>query len=649
MNHQNHQRRILFMPLATGLAALLAPPLGAVEVPVRDDSYIELNIPHSPHGYEETLIAETGPDGNSSKAVLLQFRAFPKYLPAGVTANSVSKASLHLWIRSATDRSAKLKISRTDRNWLEYLVTGTAAPAVLTPPTPYLVHQDPINSTAHQWYRADVTNLVKYLLNHPEEAPNLSLQIETTAGKVEFDSQENTGTGHAAFLDITLAGPAGATGPTGAAGPQGPAGPQGLQGPQGPTGGTGPQGATGQTGPQGPTGQTGPQGPIGPAGATGNAVLSGATGPTGTDGIDGDFWLDTSTHLLYGPKADGIWDIFDAVSLVGPQGPTGPQGSQGVQGPIGETGPQGPIGPSGATGETGPTGATGAQGATGATGPIGATGPAGSHAYILVVGKTSDGTSRKLTAPDYTTITAALNDIPAGLYSGGACSARYLIKVLPGVYNERVTMKSCVVIEGTGELFTTITAAGGNDEEESNGTGVRPPSATNATVTGASETELRSLTVANTGGAIYAIGLYNSSASPVMKNVTVTASGGTYYSYGVYNSGSSAPVMTDVTVTATAPGDTSISSGVYVYSVSPVSTLPLVTIKNSTIRSVGGLYFSYSLFVHEEDPSSPIRIQVYSSLLDGDAYGRVSCASTVNANYQPLDSNCYYMPDDRGG
>jgi hypothetical protein len=390
MENKKNQSRILYLPLAGGLAALvLAPAPQAVEVPVRDDSYIELNSPHDPHGYEETLIVEAGPDGNSSKAVLLKLRAFSKYLPAGVTADSVSKATLHLWVSRATDRSAKLKISRTDRNWLEHSVAGASAPAVLTSPPSYLVHLDPINSNVRQWYRVDLTNLVKYLLNHPEEGSNLSMQIETNAGKVEFDSQENTATGHAAFLDITLAGPTGATGP------QGPTGPQGLQGPQGPTGGTGPQGATGDTGPQGPIGATGATGATGPTGATGNAVLNGATGPTGTDGADGDFWLDTSTHLLYGPKTDGIWDIFDAVSLVGPQGPTGaqgptgdtgPQGSQGIQGiqgPTGDTGPQGPTGdtgpqgPTGATGETGPTGATGNAVLSGATGPTGTDGSNG--------------------------------------------------------------------------------------------------------------------------------------------------------------------------------------------------------------------------------------------------------------------------------
>jgi hypothetical protein len=390
MENKKNQSRILYLPLAGGLAALvLAPAPQAVEVPVRDDSYIELNSPHDPHGYEETLIAEAGPDGNSSKAVLLKLRAFSKYLPAGVTADSVSKATLHLWVSRATDRSAKLKVSRTDRNWLEHSVAGASAPAVLTSPPSYLVHLDPINSNVRQWYRVDLTSLVKYLLNHPEEGSNLSMQIETNAGKVEFDSQENTATGHAAFLDITLAGPTGATGP------QGPTGPQGLQGPQGPTGGTGPQGATGDTGPQGPIGATGATGATGPTGATGNAVLNGATGPTGTDGADGDFWLDTSTHLLYGPKTDGIWDIFDAVSLVGPQGPTGaqgptgdtgPQGSQGIQGiqgPTGDTGPQGPTGdtgpqgPTGATGETGPTGATGNAVLSGATGPTGTDGSNG--------------------------------------------------------------------------------------------------------------------------------------------------------------------------------------------------------------------------------------------------------------------------------
>jgi len=242
--------------------------------------------------------------------------------------------------------------------------------------------------------------------------------LNTQTGDVYYKTNSTTWTltgnikgpqGNAGATGAT--GPAGPTGATGAAGPQGPAGPTGatgLTGPAGATGATGPQGpagptgATGLTGPAGATGATGPQGPAGPTGATGAqgpAGATGATGPAGTNGNgvlngnvvpsnfqgnDGDFYINTSTNTIYGPKANGTWP--SGVSLVGPQGaqgPAGPTGATGLTGATGAVGPQGPAGPTGATGLQGPAGATGPQGpagptgATGATGPAGATGPQG--------------------------------------------------------------------------------------------------------------------------------------------------------------------------------------------------------------------------------------------------------------------------------
>jgi hypothetical protein len=133
-----------------------------------------------------------------------------------------------------------------------------------------------------------------------------------------------------------------------------------------------------------------------------NTVLSGAGVPAKTLGIDGDFYIDTKTMNMYGPKKNNSWPL--PVSLRGPQGPAGiagsdgknastssvsagaagaagPQGPAGPAGPKGETGatgPQGPAGPAGSnTGTAGPAGPKGDTGATGAQGPKGDTGAAG--------------------------------------------------------------------------------------------------------------------------------------------------------------------------------------------------------------------------------------------------------------------------------
>ena len=244
-----------------------------------------------------------------------------------------------------------------------------------------------------------------------------------------------------------LTGPAGATGATG---PQGPAGPTGAAGPQGSTGingtavlngsvapsnalgvngdfyintttnelfgpkanGTWPGGVS-LVGPPGPAG--GPAGPQGVAGTNGNSVLNGTVNPNVATGVDGDFYINTLTNEIFGPKSAGVWP--QGVSLVGPsglpgapgpQGPAGAAGPQGVSGangtsvlngnvnPVGAIGmdgdfyintatnelfgpkangawPQGIslVGPSGANGLPGPAGPTGPQGPQGPTGPAG--------------------------------------------------------------------------------------------------------------------------------------------------------------------------------------------------------------------------------------------------------------------------------------
>lgn len=98
----------------------------------------------------------------------------------------------------------------------------------------------------------------------------------------------------------------------------------------------------------GPQGATGPQGPQGIQGIRGNIIHSGSVPPTTgniSNLLDGDYYLDTKTRLLYSYKDS----VFKAEVVLegrqGPQGIQGPQGPQGIQGPIG---PRGPIGEPGA-------------------------------------------------------------------------------------------------------------------------------------------------------------------------------------------------------------------------------------------------------------------------------------------------------------
>ncbi|MGN7787498.1 collagen-like triple helix repeat-containing protein [Niabella sp. 22666] len=128
------------------------------------------------------------------------------------------------------------------------------------------------------------------------------------------------------------------------------------------------KGDTGPAGPAGPTGAQGTPGAAGTKGADGTIIKAGATAPTGNVN---DFWLNTSTGVLYGPKTstngDSNWPTT-GINLRGANGATGANGTNGTNGATGAAG---------ANGATGATGATGAAGASFIAGPNAPTGGQG--------------------------------------------------------------------------------------------------------------------------------------------------------------------------------------------------------------------------------------------------------------------------------
>src|SRR5689334_18142826 len=59
-------------------------------------------------------------------------------------------------------------------------------------------------------------------------------------------------------------------------------------------------------------------------------ILHGAGAPSGGTGANGDYYLDTTAHALYGPKSAGSWG--SGVSLIGPAGSDGADGANGADG-----------------------------------------------------------------------------------------------------------------------------------------------------------------------------------------------------------------------------------------------------------------------------------------------------------------------------
>ena len=99
------------------------------------------------------------------------------------------------------------------------------------------------------------------------------------------------------------------------------------------------RGPTGATGATGATGSAGTPGTPGTNGTNGATILSGAVNPAAGTGNNGDFYLNTTTSTLFGPKAGGAWP-GSGTSLVGPAGQTGQAGATGGTGPPGPPGGQ---------------------------------------------------------------------------------------------------------------------------------------------------------------------------------------------------------------------------------------------------------------------------------------------------------------------
>ncbi len=192
----------------------------------------------------------------------------------------------------------------------------------------------------------------------------------------------------------------------------------------------------------------------------------------------------------------------------------------GVAGPVGPQGPQGPQGPKGLKGDQGVPGMPGADSV--------------SPANVVWVA-TAGG--------DFTSVQAALDSI-----TDAGPTNRYLVKVAPGDYAERVTLKNYVDIEGSGPNLTTISATG-SDVEGS-------PTAATIHAPGSVVAELRGVTVKNQTGndvARYGYGILADAGGPgvTFRNLVVDVDMGTGFDRRVTGmSVASSAIVDDVRITS---------------------------------------------------------------------------------------------------
>jgi hypothetical protein len=187
---------------------------------------------------------------------------------------------------------------------------------------------------------------------------------------------------------------------------------------------------------------------------------------------------------------------------------------------------------------------------------------------------------------------------------------RYLLVIAPGVYTltEALVMHEYVDISGSGQNATMLTGAisSGNRDQ------------TSALIQGANHTGIRSLSIENTGGATYSMGVYNAIASPRISDMTITVTGG-IRNYGVLNVTSS-PAMSNITISASS--ESGRNFGVLNLASSP-------TMFDMAIAVSGG---ERSYGIYNTSPSSPtmsnITILVSGKSISFANYGTYNSSGT---------------------
>lgn len=250
--------------------------------------------------------------------------------------------------------------------------------------------------------------------------------------------------------------------------------------------------------------------------------------------------------------------------------------------------------------------------------------PGSAYRNVVIVAKSGG---------DTTSIQAALNSI-----LDASPGNPYLVWIAPGVYTETVTMKAYVDIEGAGQKATKITFTGSGAN-------------TTGTVVTASNAGLRSLTVENTGGAAYAIAIYNNGTSPRLTDITATASGDNNISAAVFSSTGASPSISNATLMTS-------GTGFNHYTLYSVGSTP--TVSNSTITAADGSTINYGIISAVASTttiySSIIRGtngavymlnstgRIATSLLEGGVIisgtGNLTCVGAYNQSFAALNASC---------
>ena len=202
---------------------------------------------------------------------------------------------------------------------------------------------------------------------------------------------------------------------------------------------------------------------------------------------------------------------------------------------------------------------------------------------------------------DFTSIQAAINSI-----TSASSSNPYLVWVGPGWYNETVTLKPYVHLQGAGQGVTFIQAAAPDG----------------AVLTLSSDTSVRDLNVSNTGSGTTNYGMYGNNVTNVqVSNVYVEAGGSGTSNTAIYLTGTSTEVTLE-NVTAIGGKATNSNAGL------SITLGPEVTAHGGTFSGVGGTY-AYGIWVAGGSDT-------FLGAADVRAYGQDASNTNVglsNSNY----------------
>lgn len=159
--------------------------------------------------------------------------------------------------------------------------------------------------------------------------------------------------------------------------------------------------------------------------------------------------------------------------------------------------------------------------------------------------------------------------------SDASVSKPYLVLIEPGIYDlgtDSLDMQAYVDIAGSGPSLTTIKST-------------MDSTLTHGVINGASNTELRDLTIEGDTSGIVANGYYSDSGSPIISNVTVNmVDTDSISQYGLFFGGGS-PLVRHVKVSIL---DGNISRGIHVGAGSEATILKSsITVANGTSTSIG--------------------------------------------------------------